>query len=90
MLGVLLIALIANGIAGPLGPRDLADLRRHRADLEARRAVLIADNAALREKVQQLRSDNRYIETMIRRELGYARAGELVYKFTSRSTNSGR
>ncbi|MGH7815262.1 MAG: FtsB family cell division protein [Candidatus Binataceae bacterium] len=82
MLGGLLIALVANAIAGPLGPRDLIDLRRHRSELEARRAELIADNATLRGTIDKLRSDNRYIEATIRRDLGYARPGEIVYKFT--------
>ncbi|HUO04065.1 MAG TPA: septum formation initiator family protein [Candidatus Binataceae bacterium] len=90
ILGSVLVALAANALAGRSGPRDLIALRQHRAELEAQRAQLIADNAALRTSLQKLRSDNRYIEGVIRRELGYARPGEIVYKFTGPADNSPR
>ena len=67
--------------AGPLGPRDLMELRRHRKMLESKREDLTARNAALRTSVQRLTSDKRYLEHLIRRELGYTRPNELVYKY---------
>jgi cell division protein FtsB len=90
ILGAILIALAGGAIAGPLGPHDLAALRSHRTALETRRAELLADNAALKEKIQKLRSDNHYVEGLIRRELGYARPGELVYKFADTADNPPR
>ena len=78
--GVLLI-LVVNGVWGPLGPRDLLTLRQHRMALEAQHQTLLARNAVLKTDIQNLRSDNRQLEHLIRRELGYARPGELVYKF---------
>ena len=80
-LGGVLLILVVNGIWGPLGPRDLLTLRQHRVALETQRQVLLDRNATLRTSVQKLRSDDRYLEHLIRRELGYARSGELVYKF---------
>jgi cell division protein FtsB len=81
ILGAVLMVLLANCIWGPLNPRDLALLTRHREALEARRTELIARNAELRTTVQKLGSDRRTLEHLIRRELGYTRAGELVYRF---------
>jgi cell division protein FtsB len=79
--GGVLVMLILSALLGNLGPRDLVALQSHRAALEARRNQLAADNAMFRTRVQKLRSDDRYIERLIRRELGYARPDELVYKF---------
>ena len=79
--GAVLLTLLANALLGKLGPRDLIALQSHRAELEQRRDRLAADNAAFRTRIQNLRSDDRYIERLIRRELGYARPDELVYKF---------
>jgi cell division protein FtsB len=81
--------LLLSAIFGNLGPRDLIALQSHRAALEERRNQLAADNASLRTRVQKLRSDDRYLERLIRRELGYARPDELVYKFAD-SANSDR
>jgi cell division protein FtsB len=85
ILGAILILLALNAILRTHGPRDLLALRAHRHALETRRERLVADNAELRTNVQKLRSDNHYLETVIRRELGYARPNELVYKFGTSS-----
>jgi cell division protein FtsB len=79
--GVLMMLLL-SALMGPRGPRDLIVLRDHRAALEARRGGLEAENASFRTEIQKLRSDDKYIERRIRRELGYARADEFVYKFS--------
>ena len=79
--GVVLVMLILSALLGRQGPNDLVALQSHRAALEGRRDQLAADNAAFRTRVQKLRSDDRYLERLIRRELGYARPDELVYKF---------
>ncbi len=77
-----LVMLLLSALMGRLGPRDLIALQQHRAALEARRGGLEAENASFRTEIQKLRSDDRYLERLIRRELGYARADELVYKFS--------
>jgi len=79
--GAVLVMLLLNALLGKLGPGDLVALQSHRAALEQRRNQLAAQNAAFRTSVEKLRSDHRYIERLIRRELGYARPDELVYKF---------
>jgi len=90
VLGLILTVFAVSLFAGPLGPRDLIALRRHRKTLEAKREELLARNAALRTSVQKLSSDDRYIEHLIRRELGFTRANELVYKYTGSAPNSGQ
>ncbi len=86
----MLLALLGNGLMGPKDPRDLLLLRHRRGELEARRATLKIRNAELEATVRNLRSNDRYIERMIRRELGYARPDELVYKFTTDAPRIGR
>ena len=84
--GGVLVLLVLGALLGNLGPRDLIALQSHRAALEQRRNQLAADNASLRTRVQRLRSDDRYVERLIRRELGYARPDELVYKFADNAS----
>ena len=86
--GVVLVMLLLSTLLGNLGPRHLLALQSHRAALQARRDQLAADNAAFRTYVHKLRSDDRYIERLIRRELGYARPDELVYKFADDNDRS--
>jgi cell division protein FtsB len=90
ILGLILFLFAVSLFAGPLGPRDLLSLRRHRKALEAHREELLARNAALRTDVQKLTSDNRYLERLIRRELGYSRPNELVYKYANPDTTKSR
>jgi cell division protein FtsB len=89
ILGAVFILLVISCIAAPLGPRDLALLRQHRTQLEATRDRLMADNAQLAMRTQRLQSDDAYLQRLIRRELGYARPDELVYRFPydDRTTN---
>ncbi len=91
ILAGILLALVSNCLLGSGGPRDLLILRRAYARLEAKRERLRAENAKLGTKVQNLRSNNAFIARMIRRELGYTRPDELVYKFAARTaTRAGR
>ena len=85
--GAVLAVLLLNVLIAPQGPRDLMALRAHRLALESQREQLSGDNATFRTNVQRLRSDDRYIERQIRRELGYARPDEMVYKFLGDSAN---
>jgi len=79
--GALLVMLAISCWVAPLGPRDLALLREHGTRLEVVRDRLIAENSELAKRTQRLQSDDAYLQRLIRRELGYARADELVYRF---------
>ncbi len=81
ILGGVLCALVLNCLLGVNGPRDLLLLRQRRAQLEAQRERLVAEGAQLAINVQNLRSDDKYLEHLIRIELGFVRSNEIVYKF---------
>jgi len=82
-----IICLLLSLALGPKGPRYLAEMRRRHAALEANRLALIAENDRLKTIVQNERSNDRYLEHLIRRELGYARPDELVYRFAGDAVN---
>jgi cell division protein FtsB len=52
-------------------------LARDETRLEQRRRELIADNARLRDEIERLRTDDRYIEQIAREQLGLVRSGEV-------------
>ena len=82
ILATMLVALTSSALMAARGPRDLMLLRERRAQLEAQRAELIERKTELETNVQNLRSNDRFVEHIIRKELGYVRSDELVYKFT--------
>ncbi len=88
MLASVLMGLICNASLAAMGPRDLLLLRQRRAELEAKRADLMVHKAELETSVQNLRSNDRYIEHLIRKELGYARPDEMIYKFNAPGASS--
>jgi cell division protein FtsB len=52
-------------------------LARRAAQLDQHRRDLIAQNERLREEIHRLRTDDRYIELLARRQLGLVRPGEI-------------
>jgi cell division protein FtsB len=90
MLMTLLGALVLNCVYGRLGPRDLLVLRRLRSNLTATRDRMVAGNARLKQQIIRLRSDDAYLQRLIRQQLGYARADEYVYRFSGRKGQNGR
>ncbi len=52
-------------------------LARSEARLEQHRRDLIADNARLRDEIERLQTDDRYIEQIARQQLGLVRPGEV-------------
>ncbi len=85
ILAAVLILLLGGAIRSPGGPRDLLVLRQRHAQLQARLALLVAPRRELETDVQNLRSNQPLLERRIRRELGYARPDELIYKFPAPS-----
>jgi cell division protein FtsB len=81
ILSAALVLLVVSCIMAPLGPRDLAELRQHRTALEATRDRMLAENRELTTRITRLRTDDAYIQRLIRSDLGYARGDELVYRF---------
>jgi cell division protein FtsB len=81
ILAVVLGALASNALRGSSGPRDLLILLHHGGLLTAERDRLLQENAAFRERIARLRSDDAFLQRLIREELGYVRPGEFIYRF---------
>lgn len=90
VLTTILGALVLNCLYGPMGPRDLIALRHHRLQLTAIRDRLFGDHAQLKRRIKKLRSDDAFLQRLIRQELGYARADDFVYRFPDHRTDTGR
>jgi cell division protein FtsB len=63
-------------------------LNLHRMELERQANIervqqIARDNRVLMDQIQRLRSDDRYIEAVARRELGLVGERDLVYRFKS-------
>ncbi len=52
-------------------------LARQAAGVEQHRRELVAQNARLREEIERLQTDDRYIEQLARQQLGLVRPGEI-------------
>lgn len=83
MLGGLLIIVSLNLTMAPHGLRDLLVLRHHRARLESEREHEQGENRELQGTIAKLQSNDAYIQRLIRKELGFARPNELIYRFAS-------
>ena len=81
LLMLLLAGLMLDGAFGSAGPRDLLVLRQRSVTLTKERDLLVIDDSALRERIVRLKSDDAYLQQLIRQELGYARPGEVVFRF---------
>ena len=81
MTAMVLGVLMWDGWWSRPGARDLLLLRHHRAVLARERDQLLRDSAIVRDRITRLKSDDAYVQQLIRRDLGYVRQGEIVYRF---------
>lgn len=86
-LAMLLLALLIFGDKGIL--RGLQASRQKAALLEEVKTLEEA-NARVRQEIESLSSDPRYIEALARKELGMVKEDELVYQFRSKQKDGGR
>ena len=82
----LLIVLLLLGMAvfGDKGLLQVVKLKKQKTLLEEDIRRLEETNLALRKEIQALRSDNRTIEAIARKELGMVKEDELIYQFRTR------
>jgi cell division protein FtsB len=83
MAAVLLLSGLSLG-AAIAGARDLLRLHALEADeaeVSRRIAGLLRENERLRTRLHRLRTDDRYLERLVREQLGFVRPGEIVYRF---------
>jgi cell division protein FtsB len=88
ILGVALVVVCLNCVMAPHGVRDLLVLRHARAQLEAERERVQAENRDLHSNIEKLQSDDAYLQRLIRKELGFARPNELIYRFSSDNSST--
>ncbi len=82
LLAVVLLVIVALGIYGSVEPfKDLQDVRREHAEMEAQVALLEQENAAVISQIDLLERDS-YVEALARSELNLARPGEDVFIVT--------
>lgn len=86
--GSLVVAIVA--VAGTLlfghdGVSGLLALRAERQRLGEAAVRRLEENTALREQITRLRTDDRFLEGLARRELGFVRSDEVVYRFGRRA-----
>lgn len=77
------LGLVLFVIAAVYGDHGLVHLLRLRTEQQALEHVafqLQQHNEALRERIQQRRSDDAYIEKLARERLGLVKKGEIIYR----------
>ncbi|HLH75568.1 MAG TPA: septum formation initiator family protein [Candidatus Binataceae bacterium] len=84
----LLVALSLNCLLAPRGVRDLLILRQDRIALGNQIVRDAQENHQLVIDIDNLQHNDAYIERLIRKNLGYVRSDELVYRFHSDNTAS--
>jgi cell division protein FtsB len=75
------VGVAASVLFGESGIAHLLRLRAERRALGETAFTLLQRNAALREEITRLRSDDLYLEELARRQLGLVRPDEFVYRF---------
>lgn len=86
----LLLTLSLFTISGERGVFHLWRLGEEKKRLEERTFLLQQENELLRERIYNLRHDDRYLEKIAREDLGLVRAGEIVYRFPSSKARKDR
>lgn len=82
MLTAVLVATILGVTASLLhGAGQLRQLRGERQQFGEQTVLLLKQNRALRDEAARLKQDDRYLESLARRELGLVRPNEVVYHF---------
>jgi cell division protein FtsB len=77
-------AVSGSAVFGEHGVRHLRRLRGERRELARQAFALLERNAQLHRDVERLRSDDLYLETLARRQLGLVKPGEIVYRARKR------
>src|SRR5687768_11834675 len=79
--GVISLGLVSAALLGSRGVARHEKLRDELARVEQLNESIRTENHRLREQSRALASNPEYIESVIRDELGYVRADELVFIF---------
>lgn len=80
---LLVLLLLGFALFGDRGILRVMQAGRQKAVLQEEVRKLEVINAGLRQEIESLRSDRRYLEAIARKELGMVKDDELVYQFRS-------
>ncbi len=78
---LVLLSLLGLWLAGPFGYWKLHMLKAERKNLYMSNMRLAEENTQLRTQIRALSSDPSYQEQIVRKELGWVKDGELLYRF---------
>jgi len=79
--GALLIVSLGFIVYGDNGLRDFNTLKQELRNLKAANDLLQQENIDLHRKIQRLKEDPEFMETIARQELKMIKKDELVFKF---------
>ncbi len=79
--GVILGLILLWDVAGPIGMWKLHRMKKEHERLYLSNLELAKKNTALEEQIKRLKDDPGYQEYVVRRELGWVRDNEILYKF---------
>ena len=85
-----IVVVLASLVFAPDGIPSLLALKRERQRLGEQAVALLEQNTALREQIDRLRTDDRFLEGLARGELGFVRDDELVYRFRRPAKSGAR
>ena len=86
-LGILNVVLFYRMIWGNSGILAFNQLQQNYIQLEQELAAVDAYNLQLSNELRLLKTDNAYVEKMIRQRLHYVRDNEVLYLFTNATGN---
>ena len=79
---LIIIAIIALlTIFGDRGLIRIYKLSQERDSIKTYNEQIRAENAAMKDEIHRLKTDDKYIESIARKELGMVGKNELVYQF---------
>ncbi|HZR46500.1 MAG TPA: septum formation initiator family protein [Candidatus Manganitrophaceae bacterium] len=73
--------LLLSFLFGEMGMVNSLKMKRTYAQIQEEILSLKRENEALTHKIEALKSDPHYIESLARNQLGMAKEGELIYEF---------
>jgi cell division protein FtsB len=77
--------LAISAVVGQRGLLHLWKLQQEQRALEADAVALLHENEELRNRIARLQNDDEFFEKVAREELGFAKKGEIVYRFRASS-----
>lgn len=76
-------------IFGDRGLLRIYHLTKDKREVEQRLEELKAENDRLKREIEALKGDRRYLESIARRDFGYVRPNEVIYKFPPPQQGTG-